>query len=229
MENDSKTKIKEIFTSIQGEGPYLGYKQLFIRFSRCNLHCNYCDTEFLADFETNKYSPLELAKKIKKDEIDSIHSISLTGGEPLIENQFLKEFLPLTNKKIYLETNGTLTEELKSVIKFIDYVSMDIKLNSAGGNGNLFDKHKDFIKICKDNKKEIFVKIVFDNNITDKEIKLSAELAKNADIELILQPMMAGKTLVVSSDKIIEVYDKFNNHYKKVRLIPQTHKFLDIE
>ena len=28
----NKAKIKEIFTSIQGEGPFIGYKQLFIRF-----------------------------------------------------------------------------------------------------------------------------------------------------------------------------------------------------
>ena len=47
----SKIKIKEIFESIQGEGPYVGYKQLFIRFCNCNLKCNYCDTEFSAGNE----------------------------------------------------------------------------------------------------------------------------------------------------------------------------------
>ena len=38
------TKINEIFSSIQGEGLYIGSKQLFIRFCGCNLKCNYCDT-----------------------------------------------------------------------------------------------------------------------------------------------------------------------------------------
>ena len=38
--------IKEIFTSIQGEGLYVGEKQIFVRFCKCNLACRYCDTDF---------------------------------------------------------------------------------------------------------------------------------------------------------------------------------------
>ena len=50
------TKIKEIFKSIQGEGPYIGYEQLFVRFCKCNLKCGYCDTDFLADDKTMDYT-----------------------------------------------------------------------------------------------------------------------------------------------------------------------------
>ena len=38
--------LVEVFSSVQGEGPYIGYKQLFMRFSDCNLNCNYCDTNY---------------------------------------------------------------------------------------------------------------------------------------------------------------------------------------
>ena len=38
--------IKEIFTSVQGEGFFIGEKQIFIRFCGCNLKCDYCDTNF---------------------------------------------------------------------------------------------------------------------------------------------------------------------------------------
>ncbi|HEX7575638.1 MAG TPA: 7-carboxy-7-deazaguanine synthase QueE, partial [Candidatus Methanoperedens sp.] len=36
--------INEIFNSIQGEGPYAGTRQVFVRFEQCQLHCEYCDT-----------------------------------------------------------------------------------------------------------------------------------------------------------------------------------------
>ena len=115
-----KVLIKEIFESVQGEGPYVGINQLFIRFSNCNLKCKYCDTDFRTDLK--EYSVPELYSEIKK--YNKIHSVSLTGGEPLIEVKFLKQLLPLLNKKVYLETNGTLYENLKTVIDYIDIVSI---------------------------------------------------------------------------------------------------------
>ena len=115
-----KTKINEIFSSIQGEGPVVGYKQLFIRFCGCNLNCAYCDTEFT---EGNEFSPQELYEKISTEyDLKTFHSISLTGGEPLLSVDFLKEFLPLIKDKtkIYLETNATLTQNLLELNNYID-------------------------------------------------------------------------------------------------------------
>ena len=59
-------KIAEIFDSIQGEGPYIGYRQLFIRFCGCNLLCDYCDTEF---DKGDDYSVFTLIEKIKTFDI----------------------------------------------------------------------------------------------------------------------------------------------------------------
>lgn len=39
-----KAYVSEVFSSIQGEGKLLGRRQIFVRFSGCNLNCNYCDT-----------------------------------------------------------------------------------------------------------------------------------------------------------------------------------------
>ena len=220
----NNTFIKEIFSSIQGEGPYIGYEQLFIRFSKCNLNCNYCDTDFNTDLK--EYNISELIKEVEK--YKNIHSISLTGGEPLLDVNFLKEFLPLIKKTIYLETNGTLPKELKEIINLIDIISMDIKLDSTSKNGDLFKTHEEFIKIATDNKKEIFIKIVFDENITEDEISKCTTLAKKYNIPIILQPKMDGDILNISSKNINEIFSKFIAQYENVRLIPQVHKFLNV-
>lgn len=229
MQNSQITaQVKEIFKSIQGEGPYVGFEQVFIRFCKCNLSCSYCDTDFFALEKTKSYTPKELVQVIENLNIGNIHSISLTGGEPLLEFEFLKEFLPLINKKIYLETNGTLPESLSEIIDMVDIVSMDIKLPSVTKMKESYQRHKEFIDICTKNKKEIFLKIVFDKNITDKEIDESVKLAKKDALLIVLQPMMLNDSLNTSPVELMDVFEKFAQRYSNVRLIPQVHKFINV-
>ena len=220
-----KTKINEIFSSIQGEGPVVGYKQLFIRFCGCNLNCAYCDTEFA---DGKDYTPQELFEKITTEyDLKTFHSISLTGGEPLLSVEFLKEFLPLIQgqTKIYLETNATLSENLLKIRNLIDIISADIKLETATGL-NTFDKHEQFLKNCTGI--ETFAKIVFDENITETEIAHCCKIAKLTNIELVLQPKMIDNKMSITSDFCNSILDKFTTMYPNCRLIPQVHKFLDV-
>jgi organic radical activating enzyme len=219
----NRVKIKEIFASIQGEGPYVGYKQLFIRFCDCNLKCNYCDTDYLGCENFKEFTVDELLEVVKCH--NDVHSISLTGGEPLLSVDFLKEFLPRVERTVYLETNATLFDKFLEVKAHIGIVSADIKLESSTGL-NTFGAHEKFFKACEGI--ETFAKIVFNDKITDVEIKKCCELGKKYSIELILQPEMDGDRIIVSSDFAAKILDKFLKYYKKVRLIPQVHKFLDV-
>ena len=220
-----EAKINEIFSSIQGEGPVVGYKQLFIRFCGCNLHCDYCDTEFQ---QGTCFSPQELYSKIVSEyDLSTFHSISLTGGEPLISVEFLKDFLPLVRgkTKIYLETNATLFDKLPIIKDYIDIISADIKLPTPTGK-NTFDLHRKFFE--KVDGVQTFAKIVFDKNITNEEIETCANIGKDFGIELVLQPKMIGDKMSVSSDFCNSILDKFSSIYPNVRLIPQVHKFLNV-
>lgn len=220
-------KVKEIFSSIQGEGPVVGYKQLFIRFCNCNLKCNYCDTEF-DKTNSEEFSPQELYKKITSEyNLKTFHSISLTGGEPLLSAEFLKEFLPLIKRqtKVYLETNATLSNNLEKIKNLIDIISADIKLETSTGL-NTFDKHREFFTHC--NGIETFAKIVFDKNITEEEIKTCAEIGNEFNIELVLQPKMIEDKMSINSDFCNELLEKFTALHHNTRLIPQVHKFLDV-
>lgn len=218
-----KVKIKEVFTSIQGEGPFVGYKQLFIRFCGCNLVCNYCDTDYRT-VDSKDYTVDELVEIVKKN--SDCHSVSLTGGEPLLSTGFLKEFLPQCPLPVYLETNATLAGELGEVIDYIDYISADLKLASCTGGNDLFSEHDRFFAVVSPQK--MFAKIVFDKNITEEEIIQCCKLGAKYGVELVLQPKMIDNELSVSRDFMESLLDKFLKKYKKVRLIPQVHKFLDI-
>ena len=95
-------KINEIFYSLQGEGFYTGTAAIFIRFSGCNLKCDFCDTlhesgEFLSDEE--------ILQKISL--FESKH-IVLTGGEPSlwIDEEFVGK-LKSAGYYVQIETNGT--------------------------------------------------------------------------------------------------------------------------
>lgn len=218
-----KAIIKEIFTSIQGEGPYIGYKQLFVRFCGCNLDCDYCDTDYKKK-GSKEYSVEELVEIAKSN--SDCHSISLTGGEPLLNTGFLKEFLPQCPLPVYLETNATLAGELKEIIDYTDYVSADIKLPSCAGITAKWDEHDNFFETAV--QKKLFAKVVFDENITQEEITKTCKLGAKYGIEIILQPKMCEKNFCVSKEFIEHILNKFLMHYKKVRLIPQVHKYLDV-
>lgn len=230
--SNNKAKIKEIFASIQGEGPYIGYKQLFIRFCGCNLNCNYCDTDYSTSNNYKEYIPIELANEVNKHK--DIHSISLTGGEPLLSVNFLKEFLPIVKKypceaerKIYLETNATLPEKLLEIKPYTDIISADIKLESATGIKDLYILHDKFFEACKG--VETFAKIVFNDKISQDEIDICSKLSIKHDIPLILQPEMNGNNFTCNTEKYQEIFDKFLNNSSDVRLIPQMHKFLNVQ
>ena len=225
MSNLSKNtvKVKEIFTSIQGEGPLIGYKQLFIRFCGCNLNCNYCDTNF--DIENSKDYTLNELLEIEAKNLDC-HSISLTGGEPLLHINFLKNFVKKTQLPVYLETNATLPNNLMQIIDDIDYISADIKLPSCTGLDDKFNLHDIFFNVAS--QKCLYAKVVFDTNITDDEIFKCLSLCKKYNIELVLQPKMVNNNPAVTSDFMILTLNKFLNKYNKVRLIPQVHKFINV-
>lgn len=222
-------KIAEIFDSVQGEGLFIGYRQLFIRFCGCNLLCDYCDTEF---DKGQEYTVSELIEKIKEFNLHAFHSISLTGGEPLLHYEFLKKFLPEIKKlnlKVYLETNGTMPKALESIIDCVDIISMDFKVDSSAKIGDLFLKHDKFLETAINHNKEIFAKLVFDDNLQDFEINESINLAQKYNIQLVLQPKMEGSGIEVSHEKIVETFNKFSEKYYNTRLIGQVHKFFDIK
>lgn len=227
------SKISEIFLSYQGEGPFAGSRQLFVRFFGCNLACIYCDT-MMESYKT--FSREALIGKILDFE-DDYNELVITGGEPLLYADFLSDFLELflrhRAKKIYLETNGTLPRELEKVIDMVDIIAMDIKLPSSGGcSVDVWRDHEEFIKIAR--QKELVVKAVITDSTSMEDIKrMGGLLASLRDkITVVLQPATEVNEGTKQPDGEMLAY--FKGYLKKetgkdIMVLGQVHKCLGIK
>ncbi len=119
-------RINEIFHSLQGEGYHTGTPAVFVRFSGCNLHCRFCDTQH----QEGKMMTLQAIV----DEINKYPNaplIVLTGGEPslFIDEVFVAELKIKTCKFIAIETNGT-----RQLPSNLDWVTLSPKTGFEGGD-----------------------------------------------------------------------------------------------
>lgn len=219
-------RISEIFKSTQGEGLYTGVEQLFVRFYGCNISCSFCDTTLKT---CREYDLLGLEKEVAK--YRDFHSLSLTGGEPLCQADFLSEFLRSYRKTgipVYLETNGILFRELEKIINLIDIIAMDLKLNSSAGCGDLLRQHGEFLKIAK--QKNVFVKVVVCRSTDMREVEDAGRLIKgiSPDIDVVLQPnwFELGENLF---DKIGAVKSVLlDSGIGNIMILPQAHKLAGV-
>ncbi len=244
----TEADLIEIFSSIQGEGPYIGYRQLFIRFAGCNLDCRYCDTPFarvpacrvetapgseVFRQEQNPFSRTGISELVQ-DWTGQLpgqhHSLSLTGGEPLLQAEVLGDWLPTLRQflPIYLETNGTLPDQLAALLPQLDFIAMDIKLPSLAEQGDLWARHRQFLQLAQ--QKTVFVKAVFGKETPPAEIAqaaaLVAEVAPGSD--LILQPCTRAAGIDMTTQQLLQALKTAAAIHPRSRIIPQTHNFLGV-
>lgn len=106
LRNDGKIRLHHMFSTIQGEGPFVGVPAVFLRLAGCNLQCPLCDTDYTS--QESLVTPDEILKRVYKLTSPS-KLIVITGGEPFTQN-----LAPLVNAlfdhgfSIQIETNGTL-------------------------------------------------------------------------------------------------------------------------
>lgn len=113
--------IVEIFDSVQGEGSWMGIPATFIRFSGCNLKCEWCDTKH----SWNQCQDIEIKEIISRI---NQKTVILTGGEPTLQklDPLLKKIKERNSTiKIAIETNGTAI-----IPKGIDWVVVSPKSHS---------------------------------------------------------------------------------------------------
>ncbi len=214
-----KGYITEIFDSFQGEGPYAGRRQIFIRFAGCPLHCFYCDTSYAKDarpkfcdffggsslIHSEKISnpmstkvAVDCIKELRTSTPD-LHSICYTGGEPLSSAAFVKEIAAEAKSmqlKNFLETSGNSAKRFASVVDYFDFASIDIKMRNhlaveERDYDNLYGNELECIRIAVDLGIETIVKVVVVKNTPVGEIEQICKDLAGLDIKFVLQPVTA--------------------------------------
>jgi organic radical activating enzyme len=243
-------QLVELFSSIQGEGMIVGLRQVFLRFHGCNLACDYCDTpvpspptDCLLEQTPGARDFISIANPVSLELIaDHLakwqgehpgihHSLSITGGEPLLHHRLLQSWLPVLAPIIllYLETNGVLAEELATVITHLSLIGMDIKLPSTSGCGDLWERHRLFLEVAQ--QKPLFVKVVVDDTTEAAEVARAATLIAevNRAIPLIIQPLTRNDgSIALSPPHMLTLQESAASRLDEVRVIPQIHKGLGI-
>lgn len=254
--NSEKGYISEIFCSIQGEGLYVGVLQIFVRLAGCNLKCSYCDTLYShtisktfnvkgfqaandLDFIKTCYNPIapeQLVEIIRNFyPYQLVHSISITGGEPLLQPEFLAKTCYLIKQtlkqRILIETNGTLPQSIDNIKQFVDIWSVDLKLSAFSKlSSSLLSQNIQFFHLLEPH--NTYIKLV----ISTKEDKDSIiEKIKPhsffKDFILIIQPIIHKSISTLSRYSLYEILDWIRiltPYFKEVRWIPQLHKILHI-
>lgn len=248
-------RLVEVFSSFQGEGPYAGVPQVFVRFELCNLHCRYCDTpESLvrrerftvragplgggaAEERTNPASADDLLAIL--DRVDPVearhHSISLTGGEPLLQSEFLASFLPRATaggrRRFYLETDAVLAKRLPAVLPHVAIVAADVKVASATGEAARYEEHRAFLEACAARKGvDVFVKIVVSRETTEDEIVTAVERSiPDLGVPVVIQPVTPfGGAEPPSLPALAALTRAAARVAKDVRCLPQIHKLMRV-
>lgn len=245
--------VMEVMSSIQGEGLVVGERQIFIRLAGCNLRCAYCDTPGSFDFAqpckvetepgTGKFHYLpnpvkvdQLVELIRNYGPELHHSVSFTGGEPLLFTDFLIQAIPAFQQlglKIYLETNGTLAKELARIAGHLDFISMDIKLPSTAGNTPMWQEHLTFLQTANEYSAVTYVKVVVSQSTPAEELQEACELIAAVDkgIPLIIQPVTPpaeSEFHIPEPAQLLHMQSICSQVLDTVKVIPQTHKMLGL-
>jgi organic radical activating enzyme len=181
--------LTELFSSIQGEGPHVGARQIFVRFYGCHRRCVFCDSpETVTAWQPPRFKPAtgrveqtagarDLVDAPNPWSVDRLfaallaydqprgthHAVAFTGGEPLLHADYLRALLPRLREAglaCYLETAGDLYHELEKILPWVDFCAMDLKLPSVTQNEAAWGSHRKFLERCMAGGVEVFAKVI---------------------------------------------------------------------
>lgn len=236
-ENKARARVSEIFTSIEGEGIFVGKKTLFIRFSGCYLKCRWCDTKYALPLDSGTdYQIDEIKDLIIKELQPFTYKVNFTGGEPLLQTEAVIELADFvkkqTNVKTYMESSCFDSELFSKVLPYIDICKIEFKTDDSKvvedeEYDNLILNEIKCLELAVESNKATYIKIVVTNSTNLESFKnlvynISEKIKPSDILGLIIQPSFGIDQPTVN--KLLDTYDIVQPMFPEVRIIPQLHK-----
>ena len=238
MEKRLKTRIFEIFTSVEGEGILYGTKTLFVRLAGCPYACFYCDTLDALPIDSGKeYSINEACSLIDKNLQENTYKVNFTGGEPLIQYEAVYELAKHVKARglpTYLESACFDSKKFLYVLPSIDFVKIEFKTIDSEfidkkHYPNLIRNTLECLQASIEAKKTTYIKTVISSKTELSSFKELLEqifkiVSKENISGFIIQP-----TTSISEpplEQLLEFYDSVYPYYDQVRVVPQLHKII---
>lgn len=227
--NDKKLKICEIFESISGEGLMQGIPATFIRFSGCNMDCDYCDTKY----HKENFKTVGVEDILQNELIKNSKYFIITGGEPFVQHEDIFILIKKLSNigKIEIETNGSnLYDNVKKLYKQVVptrvLLTVDYKLEQK--DDKYFQNFEKGLKLIKSKMSEYSInnnslpicciKTVLKNK---KQLDKVYEFSKNySHLQFIISPCYGMISPTEIAEYIVE------KGYKNLRMQIQLHKYL---
>ncbi len=238
--------LLELFVAPQGEGVLAGTPMLFVRLSGCRVGCRFCDTreswpkaakgrlrwggEGVDEGAEPFSNPVPVPQAILwasafRARHPGLAWASITGGEPLEQPTFsaaLAKALGADGWKVYLETSGLHPAALKRVLPWVDFVSMDWKLDSSAGLSRP-KTHRAFLKAMNGVPGQ--VKAVVSEGTTREEMALAAA-AVGSRLPFVIQPLTpVGRQRPPGAGLLERLRLPVAARGGAVRILGQTHRF----
>ena len=193
-----KGKINSIETLGLVDGPGIRF---VVFMQGCPLRCKFChnpETWILNEYK-EEYTKEELMDKILKYKsyFKDTGGVTFSGGEPLLQKEFLLEILKLCKENdihTCIDTAGTILD-CEDILKYTDLVIFDIKGTNKDNYKNMtsynIENSLKFISLCNDMNKKIWIRAVIVPGINDNEdyindlIKVIKQIKNVENIELL--------------------------------------------
>ncbi len=189
----------------------------------CNLRCAYCHNPETWQKEKlcQKYTPKELIAKILryKNYYGKTGGVTFSGGEPLLQPDFLLECLKLCKKNnihTAIDTAGVGYGEYKEILKYTDLIILDIKAVDKEEykklTGQSIDYFNEFVRQVQQSGNKLWIRQVIVPTINDNEkniLALKDYVKKLKNVEKV--ELLPYRTIGVSKYKELKIPYRLEN------------------